>query len=457
MAKRSSILHWKGSRLRVLSVFFIGLMILSGCGGNAMSRLTHVDENSASLQIIINDDEIKDREDSSMLVDALKEALLHSFKDVSVKRGYNSAKVGELVIIPQRLKSSAYMRDNWNVIANVDSTIKVLTFTNYKVYSLDGADVYKPSVGEKLVLVVPFVGHATEAALKGPYVTAAKNKAMESMVAKFHDRLVSSPEFKAYVESLKMAKIPADLEIRVRFTDADSFLPNNTLDAGEDAELVVTVSNKGKGPGYGTNLEVVTDNSKVFFEKNITIGDIPPGETRDIKINLKSARNIGDEKVSFKLNLNEKRGYNAKSVVLNVSISNQINRIIDSIISKTIYKMRQKGWKRIAIAEIDYSDSSYIKLNNYLLEEFYSKFGQIKEISVVEKNLIDKALIRVGPSFSNLIRPSSGTNFFINHETVKKFGELTEGNTIFYWIIAESSGKRKIKTYLVDIDKGKIF
>ncbi|MDA8338754.1 MAG: hypothetical protein M0Z70_05590 [Nitrospiraceae bacterium] len=453
MAKRSSILHWKGNRLRVLSVFFIGLMILSGCGGTAISRLTQADENSASLQIIINDDEIKDNEDGSKLVDALKEVFGHSFKNVSVQRGYNnSAKVGELVIIPQRLGSSAYMKDNWNVIANVDSAIKVVTFANYKVYSLSGSDVYKPSVGEKLVLVVPFVGHATEAALKGPYVTAAKNKAMESMAAKFHDRLVSSPEFRAYVESVKMAKILADLEIRVRFTDADSFLPNNTLDAGEDAELVLTVTNNGKGPGYGTNLEIISDNSKVFFEKNITIGDIPPGEVRDITINLKSARDIGDGKASFKLKLKEKRGYNAKSVVLNVPTSNQINRVIDNIVAEIISQMKQKGWKRIAIVAVD---SPYIKLNSYLLEEFYSRFGKIKEISVVEKNLFAKALTAIGSSSSNLIRPLSDANFFINRDAVKEFGKLTQADAILYWVIM--SGERRIKAYLVDADKGKIF
>lgn len=65
MVKRNSILHWKRNRLRFLSVFLIGLMILSGCGGTAMKRLAHIDGNSAFIQIIINDNEIKDKEDGS--------------------------------------------------------------------------------------------------------------------------------------------------------------------------------------------------------------------------------------------------------------------------------------------------------------------------------------------------------------------------------------------------------
>jgi len=319
MAKRSSILHWKGNRLRVHGIFFICLIILYGCGGNVANRLDSLDENSASLQIIINDDEIKDNEDSSKLVDALKEVFGHSFKNVSVRRGYDSAKVGELVIIPQHLSSSADMRNNWDVIANVDSTIKVSTFADYKVYSLAGSDVYKPSIAEKLVLVVPFVGNATEAALKGPYVTAAKNKAMESMVARFYDRLVSSREFSAYVESVKIAKtLPAALELSLKFIDTNSLIPNNTIDAAEESLILATITNNGKGTAFDVRLDVDTDYKGIIFDKNVTVGDIQPNETKEIKINLKAGLDIGDGKASFMFNIKEKRGYDAKKVALYV-------------------------------------------------------------------------------------------------------------------------------------------
>jgi hypothetical protein len=266
-----------------------------------------------------------------------------------------------------------------------------------------------------------------------------------------------SKAFEDLIGKMKIGLLPADIFISANFSDRNSLLPNNTLDVGEDAELVVTAMNKGKGIGYGTNLEVASDNSKIAFEKNITIGDIPPGETRDIRINLKAGKDIGDGKAIFNLNLKEKLGYNAKSVALSIPTSNQINRSIDNIVAKIISQMRQKGWERIAIAEIKPIDSSYAKLNSYLLEEFYTRFRQIKGITVVEKNLIDKALIKIGSSFSNLIRPSSETNFFINRDAVKEFSKLTEADAIFYWVIVEASGERRIKTYLVDIDKGKIF
>ena len=120
--------------------------------------------------------------------------------------------------------------------------------------------------------------------------------------------------------------------------------------------------------------------------------------------------------------------------------------------------MKQKGWKRIAIAKIESIDSSHNKLNRYLLGEFYARLGNIKGITVVEKDMFDEALTRIGSSFSGLVyRSSSETEFFINHSAVKKFSNLTHTDAIFYWIIAEASGEMRIKTYLVDIDKGKIF
>ena len=112
--------------------------------------------------------------------------------------------------------------------------------------------------------------------------------------------------------------LPSDLALNVRFSDTSGFLPNNSIDAGEDAEAIVTIKNTGRGAGYGTNLEVSTDNSKITFDRNINVGDIQPNETKEIKIPLKAGLDIGDGKAAFQFNLKEKRGYDAKKVAMYV-------------------------------------------------------------------------------------------------------------------------------------------
>ncbi|MBI4746173.1 MAG: hypothetical protein HY786_06475 [Deltaproteobacteria bacterium] len=115
--------------------------------------------------------------------------------------------------------------------------------------------------------------------------------------------------------------LPSDLALFVRFSDSGGFFPNNSLDAGEDAEMTVTAKNTGKGTGYATNLEITSDNPKIGFDKNINIGDIPPGETKEIKVLLKAGLDLSDGKAVFTMNLKEKRGYDAKKVVMNIPVA----------------------------------------------------------------------------------------------------------------------------------------
>lgn len=316
----------------ITSCIFIALIVISisGCGGTAMKRLDNIDENSAFVQIIINDNEIKDKEDGSKLVDALKDVLSHSFKYVSVQRGYNSQKVGELVVTPQSLSLSASDLKGGKLTAYANSTIKVLTFADYKLYTLSGIGEYELSLVEKIALVPAMMGVGiagtfvgkTEEGARAPtklWNPVANNRALESLAVEFHNELISSSKFKTYAESAKMLKTElADLSLSVRFSDNAGFFPNNTIDAGEDAEMIVAIKNTGKGTGYGTVLEIISDNQKITFNKEIRVGDIQPNETKEIKIPLKAGLDIVDGKASFQFNLKEKRGYDAKKVVMYV-------------------------------------------------------------------------------------------------------------------------------------------
>lgn len=113
--------------------------------------------------------------------------------------------------------------------------------------------------------------------------------------------------------------LPSDLTMSARFSDSNGHTPNSILDAGENAELVISVKNNGKGTGIETTLEVTSDNPKIMADREIKIGDIQAGETKEIKIKLGAGLDIETGKESFQLTLRERRGYDAKKVVMHVS------------------------------------------------------------------------------------------------------------------------------------------
>jgi hypothetical protein len=122
-------------------------------------------------------------------------------------------------------------------------------------------------------------------------------------------------------ESLERATQPADLVLDVRFTDRDSLLPNSSLDAGEVAEIIVSVKNRGKGMGFDTTMDIDADKPGIAYEKMDMVGNIQPGETKEVKVRLKAGLDLADGTAAFSFSLKEKRGYDAKKVILNVPMA----------------------------------------------------------------------------------------------------------------------------------------
>jgi len=112
--------------------------------------------------------------------------------------------------------------------------------------------------------------------------------------------------------------LPSSLSLVIHFSDDSSFSPNKVLDAGEEAQVFVTVKNDGKGAGYGTVLKVTSENPRVTVDKEIPLGDIPPGGTKEVKVNVKAGLDIQDGTVPFIITCSEKRGYDCKKYTLNV-------------------------------------------------------------------------------------------------------------------------------------------
>lgn len=60
---------------------------------------------------------------------------------------------------------------------------------------------------------------------------------------------------------------PSDLVLSVRFAEQDSTRQNKSIDPEEESILIVSVTNKGKGTGFGVKLNVVNDNRYVDHKK----------------------------------------------------------------------------------------------------------------------------------------------------------------------------------------------
>lgn len=98
-----------------------------------------------------------------------------------------------------------------------------------------------------------------------------------------------------------------------KFDDSNSFLPNKVLDAGEEAELIVSLKNEGNGIGFDVDVRVKSDNPLVkVMSPEVKLGDIAPGESKEIRIPIKADLNIQDGTLSFLFEAKEKRGYDAK-------------------------------------------------------------------------------------------------------------------------------------------------
>lgn len=321
----------KNIRSHLIICIFIAFLttLLFGCSGMAV----HADEKDKFVQVIIDDREIKDKEYGSKFVGMIKESLSHSFEKVSVQTGYDGSKEGKLVVMPQSLDLSVGAGH-----AFAKSTVKVLTNKDGEIYNIVGSSKVDISAMEWVALFpVVFVGGVVagivggaigepEAAAKGavdvvlkPWEIAANKRSLEIMAEDFQNKVMSAPKFKTYAESAKMANVsPANLKVRLEFTDAQSRFPNNTINAGEESILKVTITNDGKGAAFDVKLNIDSNYSDINFEKTIAVGDIQSGGSKEVNVNLRAGYDLKDGKAPFSITCSEKRGYDAQKVVMNI-------------------------------------------------------------------------------------------------------------------------------------------
>ncbi|MBT6231241.1 MAG: hypothetical protein HOI47_31765 [Candidatus Scalindua sp.] len=101
--------------------------------------------------------------------------------------------------------------------------------------------------------------------------------------------------------------IPPKLSVEVVFSEPSG---DDRLDAAETAELIITVSNKGKGSAFGLEIETLIDeNSKINFSSISYIGEIPSGEKRSKRLKLNANADIETGESVITLKFKEQNGF----------------------------------------------------------------------------------------------------------------------------------------------------
>jgi len=189
--------------------------------------------------------------------------------------------------------------------------------TSYKLVAKDSqgtvlATIEEMGTGYATAPPLPLLclPNSAQAATLNAFETA-QAQAFAGLFRKLH----TSPAFESFVkaEAEKQAR-PSDLVAQVQFDDSGALLPNNRLDAGEEAELIVTVRNQGVGAGYGVVLGISSDQRQVNLSSSRELGEIPPGQSREVRLPLKAGLELPEGVVNLLIETKEKRGYDARTV-----------------------------------------------------------------------------------------------------------------------------------------------
>ncbi|CAN2050317.1 hypothetical protein GMMP1_920026 [Candidatus Magnetomoraceae bacterium gMMP-1] len=125
---------------------------------------------------------------------------------------------------------------------------------------------------------------------------------------KIASQLMTHPNFiDDYVSDLALIKrkqlekktLPANLSAEVYFSDKLSCIPNNTIDAAESSTINLTITNKGKGTAFDVKLATQSNYQNIEFPQIVSVGDIQPGESKKVNVDLKADLNLQNGTASF--------------------------------------------------------------------------------------------------------------------------------------------------------------
>jgi uncharacterized membrane protein len=116
---------------------------------------------------------------------------------------------------------------------------------------------------------------------------------------------------------LKVSVFPAPpaLSATVEFSEPSG---NKKLDADETGKLIITIRNSGKGDAFDVKADVVAERriTGLDFDRTLTIGTIPPGESVRKEILLRASEDIPTADINLNITLREANGFDPDPVKL---------------------------------------------------------------------------------------------------------------------------------------------
>ena len=84
--------------------------------------------------------------------------------------------------------------------------------------------------------------------------------------------------------------------------------------------------------------------------------------------------------------------------------------------------MNKKGRKRLAIADFKPQSRAYTEAERIAIEEIFIRVHNIKEFSIVKKQLFNKAIATLSTDAYDLAKQSTDRKFVVRHDLIKKLG-----------------------------------
>jgi hypothetical protein len=150
----------------------------------------------------------------------------------------------------------------------------------------------------------------------------AYKSAINDACMKLVNELQTNKKVALVVQNLKEKRtFPANIIANIHYSDESSFIPNNVIDAGENAVIFVNITNKGHGTAFNVVLNISTENKYIEFPSTIQVGDIQPDSTKDIEVRVSAGLELTEATIPFIVQARENRGYDSKKYVLNIPAS----------------------------------------------------------------------------------------------------------------------------------------
>jgi|GEM_PF-588140 len=113
----------------------------------------------------------------------------------------------------------------------------------------------------------------------------------------------------------KKTSLPPQIAVRARLADRNG---NKILDAGEKSVLEVTLENTGKGTAFDVVVNASQEQSdpNIYFARSRLAGDIQPGETKSIEMEIEANDYIEAKEHAFLIKAKEANGFDANPIRL---------------------------------------------------------------------------------------------------------------------------------------------